>query len=322
MSDLARAPAAEGLSDQVLDLVRASRAAKTLDAYAGDWRRFDSWCAAQGRASTPASPSTLAEYLGDLVRRGQRPSTIERARVGIGQAHALRGLPSPAKDPLIAELMKGIRRTLGVAQKEARPLAVDELRIVVEKQPNNEMGARNRALLLIGFMGALRRSELVALDVNDVVVERRGLIVTVKKSKTDQEGRGARIGLPAQRGDVCPVKAFEAWRDVRASVDVVGGDDGGAALFVSLGRRGRGRRLHDQAVWRVLRDAAGVAGVDVERLSAHSLRAGFATAAARAGRPESATRKVTRHRSVAMLLKYVRVDDPLDAAAGEGLLST
>ncbi len=317
MSDLVRAPATEGLSDQVLDLVRASRAAKTLDAYAGDWRRFDSWCAEQGRASTPASPSTLAEYLGDLVRRGQRPSTIERARVGIGQAHALRGLPSPAKDPLISELMKGVRRTLGVAQKEARPLAVDELRSVVEKQPDNEMGARNRALLLLGFMGALRRSELVALDVDDVVVERRGLIVTVRKSKTDQEGRGARIGLPAQRGDVCPVKAFEAWRDVRAGIDVV--VDG--ALFISLGRRGRGRRLHDQAVWRVLRDAAGAAGVDVERLSAHSLRAGFATAAARAGRPESATRKVTRHRSIAMLLKYVRIDDPLDgAAAGAALL--
>ena len=315
MSELIRVPPAEGLSDQVLDLVRASRAASTLTAYAADWRRFDTWCSSVGRGSTPASPSTLAEYLGELARRGQRPATIERARVGIGQAHALRGLPSPAKDPLISELMKGVRRTLGVAQKEARPIDVDELHRVVEGQPATEMGLRNRAMLVMGFMGALRRSELVALDVDDVVIERRGLLVNIRRSKTDQEGRGARIGLPLQRGDVCPVKTFEAWREARSRVVV---DDD--ALFVSLGRRGRGRRLHDQAVWRVLLEAAERANVDVEKLSAHSLRAGFATAAAKAGRPESATRRVTRHRSVAMLLKYVRIDDPLNAAAGCGLL--
>lgn len=315
MSELVRVPPAEGLSDQVLDLVRASRAASTLTAYAADWRRFDAWCSSVGRVSTPASPSTLAEYLGELARRGQRPSTIERARVGIGQAHALRGLPSPAKDPLISELMKGVRRTLGVAQKEARPIDVDELRRVVEAQPATEMGLRNRAMLVMGFMGALRRSEIVALDVDDVVVERRGLLVNIRRSKTDQDGRGARIGLPLQRGDVCPVKTFEAWREARSGVVV---DDD--ALFVALGRRGRGRRLHDQAVWRVLLEAAERANVDVEKLSAHSLRAGFATAAARAGRPESATRKVTRHRSIAMLLKYVRIEDPLEGAAGNGLL--
>lgn len=317
VSELVRAQPIEGLSDQVLDLVRASRAPSTLAAYAADWRRFERWCTQTQRAKAPASAVTLAEYLGELVKRGLRPSTIDRARVAIGQAHTLRGLPSPANDPLINELMKGLRRTLGVAQREARPLAVEELRAVVEGQPTTEMGLRNRALLVLGFMGALRRSEIVALNVDDVVVERRGLVLTIRKSKTDQEGRGARIGLPAQRGNVCPVKVFEAWRASRSPLDVV--DD---ALFVSLGRRGRGRRLHDQAVWRILREAAERANVDGLGLSAHSLRAGFATAAAKAGKPESATRRVTRHRSIAMLLKYVRIDDPLDAAAGDSLLDS
>ena len=318
MSQLIRVHSDEALSEGVLDLVRASRAPSTLNAYAADWRRFQLWCNDQDRSSSPASAATIAEYLTSLVAKGNKPSTVERARVGIGQAHALQGMTTSTSDPLIAELMKGVRRTLGVAQKEARPIAVDELHSVVEGQPQTEMGLRNRAMILLGFMGALRRSEIVALDVDDVVIERRGLLVNIRRSKTDQEGRGARIGLPVQRGNVCPVKAFEAWRGARLNVV----SPGEKALFVQIGHRARGRRLHDQAVWRVLREAAERANVDLQGLSAHSLRAGFATAAAKAGKPESATRKVTRHRSIAMLLKYVRIEDPLDAAAGDGLLSS
>jgi len=143
----------------------------------------------------------------------------------------------------------------------------------------------------------------------------------VRRSKTDQEGHGARIGLPRQRhDDVCPVRCLQAWLAAHPRRDAQGVVDVDEPLFVALGPRSFGARLRAQAVCRVVQGAAVVAAVSTERLSAHSLRAGFATAAAKAGRPESATRRVTRHRSIAMLLRYVRVDDPLAQAAGDDLL--
>jgi site-specific recombinase XerD len=307
MSELARLQTGD-VSEQVLALVRASRAPSTLTSYAADWRRFEAWCVATARQALPASPTTIAEYLSDLVQGGKKVATIERARVAIGQAHVLQGEENPTKATLISELMKGVRRTLGVAQREARPIELPELRAMVLAQDALELGTRNRAMLVLGFLGAMRRSELVALDVDDVHIERRGLIVHIRRSKTDQEGRGARIGLPVQGNDaVCPVACLQRWLEYRRTIET---EDN--ALFVSTGPRARGRRLHDQAVWRLVLDAAARAGVPRDRLSAHSLRAGFATAAAKAGKPESTTRQVTRHRSIAMLLRYVRIDDPLE----------
>ena len=263
---------------------------------------------ATARQALPATTSTIAEYLSDLVQGGKKVATIERARVAIGQAHVLQGEENPTKATLINELMKGVRRTLGVAQREARPIELTELRAMVLAQDTTALGARNRAMLVLGFLGAMRRSELVALDVDDVVIERRALIVHIRRSKTDQEGRGARIGLPLQSNDaMCPIACLQRWLEHRRTMTT---EDN--ALFVSTGPRGRGRRLHDQAVWRLVLDSAERAGIPRERLSAHSLRAGFATAAAKAGKPESSTRQVTRHRSIAMLLRYVRIDDPLD----------
>ncbi len=316
MADLVRR-VEDGLSDQVRDLVRASRAASTLAAYRADWRRFEQWCSQRGGTALPATATTVAEYLAHLVARGSKVATIERVRAALGQVHVLQGVATPTKDALVSELLKGIRRTVGVAQREARPVSVEELHALVGAQPRTtELGLRNRALLTLAFMGAFRRSEVVSLDVDDVTIERRGLVVHLRRSKTDQEGRGVRVGMPRQRGELCPVRTFEEWLAIRRGIE----GENPEALFVSVGRRGRGRRLSGQAVWRIVREAAVRANVDSERLSAHSLRAGFATAAARAGKPESATMRVTRHKSLAMLLRYVRVDDPLEHAAGEGVL--
>jgi integrase len=280
--------------------VGAAKSRATLRAYRTDWAHFETWCAAHGADALPASPETVALYLTDLAAVA-RPSTLQRRVSSISQAHQAAGFDSPTRDALVRTTLTGIRRTLGTAPVQKSPALTADVRAMVEALPDTLAGARDRALLLLGFAAALRRSELVGLDVDDVVEQHEGLVVTVRRSKTDQEAVGRRVGVPyGSNPATCPVRAVRAWRDA------TGIEDG--PLFRPVDRHGRVRdaRLSGTAVALIVKRAAARAGLDAHLFAGHSLRAGLATSAAAAGASERAIMAQTGHKSLPMVRSYIR----------------
>ncbi|MCK9464121.1 MAG: site-specific integrase [Proteobacteria bacterium] len=309
--------------DALHDLVDAAKsfavdakAAATRKAYAGDWARFKDWCRESGAEPLPARPEIIAAYVAHLAQIGRKPATIGRVLVSISQAHKLAGItPSPTSSAAVQETLKGVRRSLGVAQRQVSPLVVEHLRRLVAESPSSLIGFRDRALLLVGFATAMRRSELVSLTVADLEDVPEGLVVHLRKSKTDQEGVGRRVGVPfGQQPETCPVRALRAWLEAAAITD--------GALFRAVDRHGRigTTALSDKAVAEVVKRATTRAGYDAKQFAGHSLRSGFCTAAAAAGKSERAIMAQTGHRSERMVRKYVRDGRLFVENAAEGLL--
>ncbi len=234
----------------------------------------------------------------------------------ISQAHQAAGCEPPTRVPAVRALMAGIRRAKGTAAAAKRPVLTADLKRMIETLPDTLRGTRDRALLLVGFAGAFRRSELVALDWQDVIFGAEGLTLTLRRSKTDPEGQGRKIGVPlGSRKEHCPARALEAWRDL------AGGDAG--PVFCPIRRDGSvvRRRLSDRAVARVVKRTAMAAGYDPALYAGHSLRAGLATAAAMGGASERSIMNQTGHRSLATLRRYIREGSLFleNAAAKTGL---
>jgi site-specific recombinase XerD len=277
-----------------------AKAANTLRAYAADWRHFVGWCRGRGAASLPADPGTVSLYLAELAGTA-RVSTLTRRVSAISQAHQLAGAASPTGHPLVRTVMAGVRRAKGTAQQGKKPVLAEDLRRMVACLPDSLQGVRDRALLLVGFAGAFRRSELVSLDIADLEWNRDGLVVSIRRSKTDQEGQGRRVGIPyGSRPETCPVRAGKNWLELL--------DQDSGPLFRAIDRHAHisGRRLSDKSVALIVKRAAGAAGLSSVDLAGHSLRSGLATAAAAAGVSERAIMAQTGHRSLATLRKYIR----------------
>jgi site-specific recombinase XerD len=295
--NLALAPAAT----RAQEYFRAAQAPNTRRAYASDWRHFSGWCRGAGLGSLPAAPETLVLYLSTLAETA-KVSTLTRRLSAISQAHQAASLETPTAHLAVRKLMAGIRRQKGTAQIGKRPLAIADLRgLVTALDSGRILDVRDRALLLAGFAGAFRRSELVGLDVADLQFHSAGLIVNIRRSKTDQEGQGRRVGIPYGLATAtCPVRALEAW------LAVLGTDAG--PLFRGINRHAQlaSRRLTAQSVALIIKRLAAQAGMEAKDLAGHSLRAGLATAAAAAGVPERAIMAQTGHRSLATLRKYIR----------------
>jgi integrase len=209
----------EQLTGEARGHVENSRAENTRRAYRSDWADFLDWCQHHGRTPLPASPETLALYLTDCAK-GLKTSTIQRRIASITQAHAAAGYgESPVRHALVRSVWRGIRRDKGVAPQGKSPTLTADIRVMVDHLPPGKIiGVRDRALLLLGFAGAMRRSELVGLDVADVQETEEGLVVTIRKSKTDQEKAGRKIGVPyGSHPQTCPVRALRAWLAVASS---------------------------------------------------------------------------------------------------------
>lgn len=291
-----------------------TRSPSTRDAYACDWRAFAAWCELAGRPALPASADTVSLFLVDDAR-SHSAATVTRRTVAIADRHRAAGLASPVTED-VAEVLAGLRRRLGTAPRLAKSaIAVDELRRMVAaidgrghrgiyswELPGAALRvARDRALLVFGFATALRRSEIVALDLVNVDFVARGLTVHIRKSKTDQVGAGEVLGIPrGRRPALCPVRVLAAWLAARGNW--------AGPLFYPIDQRGaiERRRLRAAAVADVVKSAARRAGLDPAIYAGHSLRAGCATAAAEAGAGELAIAARTRHRSLEMLRRYVR----------------
>jgi integrase len=221
----------------------------------------------------------------------------------IGLAHQAAGRPSPAsmQQTLVGETLKGIRRTLGTAQTGKRPFFTEQVRAMIGALPENLQGLRDRALLLIGFAGGFRRSELAGLAVDDIAHEKDGLVATLRRSKTDQEGRGRKVAIPyGSHPETCPVRAYRDW------LEAAGLEQG--PVFREIDRHGRlqAKPLHKDSVGLIVKRAAARIGLNAAEYAGHSLRAGLATQAYLNGANELAIMQQTGHRSLATVRKYIR----------------
>jgi site-specific recombinase XerD len=295
-----------------VDLAKAEKAVSTRKAYGTDFRLFKAYCDAKGVSSLPASPETVAAYLAAEAQTA-KPSTIGRRVAAIRYAHKLAGVGTPTDAEGVKATMRGIRRTFGGARNKKAPAVAGKMLGMVAAAPEGLAGLRDRALLLVGFAGAFRRSELVALDLADIAETETALLVTIRGSKTDQERQGVTIAIA--RGDIaCPVKALRAW------LSAAGVETG--PIFRPINRHGNllPSRLTAQSVARIVKVYAGRAGFDSDAFSGHSLRSGFLTSAAAKGASIFKMMDVSRHKSVETPRGYVRDAELFKDHAGAGLL--
>lgn len=305
-----------GLLEDVRAFAAEAKAGSTRTTYRSAWATFTEWCSTHGLEPLPASPGTVALFLSAQASAGRKVATMQKALAAISEAHRASGHPSPRQSEAVRAVLKGIRRKLGVAQRQVAPVLPADLRAMLQHAPAGLLGIRDRALLTLGFAGAFRRSELVGLNVEDLAFTADGLEVRLVRSKTDQEGTGRKVGVPyGSYLQTCPVRSVKAWLGASGMTD--------GPLFRAVNRHGRvaTTRLQDRAVARLVKRYAAAAGLDADSFSGHSLRSGLVTAAAKAGKSEHSIMKTTGHRSSAMVRRYIRDAKLFDdnAAAGIGL---
>jgi site-specific recombinase XerD len=261
----------------------------------------------------PASVDTVAAYLASLARSGLKASTITRRCAGIRYMHRLAGLEPPTNNEALKAVLAGIRRSIGTAVMRKAPATAETIRAIMADIPVNLRGLRDRALLLVGFAGALRRSELVALDVADLEETVEGLLVRIKRSKTDQEGLGDFVSIP-HGSRLRPVAGVKAWLEAAGIAE--------GPIFRSIKKGGSLTlgRLSDRSVAQIVKARAEGAGFDASLFSGHSLRAGFVTSALHHGADILRVMDVTRHREVSTLKTYDRRAKAFKQHAGEAFL--
>lgn len=288
------------LPSNVREFIKASKAENTLRGYQADWRHFCGWCESRGLQPLPAAADAVAAYIAECAGR-LKVGSIQRRLNAIAEAHKAVGMESPTHTAIVRNVMKGIRRTRGTAPSQKSPALTDDIRAMVEAAHSGLIDLRDRALILLGFAGAFRRSELVGLAANDCAFGKDGLTVTLRRSKTDQTGEGRRVGIPyGSNPETCPVRTVQEWMEAAGITD--------GRLFRSINRHGKVQAggLSGIDVARIVKKLAVRAGLDAAKYAGHSLRAGHATAAAIAGASERSIMNQTGHRSVQMVRRYIR----------------
>ncbi|ODT68034.1 MAG: integrase [Pelagibacterium sp. SCN 63-23] len=290
-------PESEPISQPVRRLLRESLSASTRRGYACDLAVFEGW-----GGSIPANANAVAEFVAEKSAT-YAVASISRMLSALSKAHRSAGYADPTKEEIVRATMAGVRRTHGSAQRQARPILREELFAMLDQLGNRPKDIRDRAILLLGFSTALRRAELAALDVEDVEVSARGLTVTVRRSKTDQEGHGRVIAVPLGRTRHCPVKALAEWTTFAQLQS--------GPIFRGVDKHGHilDHSISGEAVSLVIKTRMQAAGYDPSGFSGHSLRCGFVTAAALAGAASHKIRETTGHKSEASMARYLRQVD-------------
>jgi site-specific recombinase XerD len=292
---------------------KAEKASATRKAYGTDFRLFREWCEAKGASALPAAPETVAAYLAHGVAEGAKASTLGRRVAAIRYAHKLASLSVPTEAEAVKATLRGIRRTIGATRVKKAPALAGQIKAMVQGCADTLAGKRDRALLLLGFAGAFRRSELVALDVGHLHETEEGLRVLIAASKTDQEAEGATVAI-TRGAEACPVRALREWLEA-ARIE-------SGPIFRPINKAGTvsAARLTDRSVANIVKAYAGRAGLDEKLFAGHSLRAGFLTSAAAAGKSIFKMMDQSRHKSVDTLRGYVRDAELFKDHAGAGLL--
>ena len=311
-------------------LKAAAQSPNTRLAYDKAWRRYERWCAARQPPLDPlaASEDHVVEFLSAI---GTEPSagsgrllsvaTVSLCRCGIHRRFVAAGRAdtSPAGGPRAKEVVAALERVRGAAPRQVKALREDDMAAMLDQCPDSAIGRRDGALLALGFAAALRRSELVALRVDDLEFAGEGkLVVRIRRSKTDQRGRGQSVAVPEADGSaIRPVARLREWIE---TAGIAGDGPGPAFRPLTRGGRAKRARLHHSDVARLVKRYAGLAGLDPREYSAHSLRAGFVTSAAAHHARLDKIMEVTRHRSPQMVLRYIRDADAFEDHAGAGFL--
>jgi len=318
LSLVTRSPDLEDLIEKTRAYIHAAKSPATLRAYRTDFEDFTRFCKEHNLPHLPATPTTVALYIAD--RAGfLRSATITRRLTSITKAHQAAGFeesPSSSHHFVVSETLKGIRRSIGTAQEGKVPLLTSDIRLIVGCCPETLSGFRDRALILVGFAGAFRRSELAAINFADLSFTKDGLVIDLRRSKTDQEAAGRKVGIPFGKEDAtCPVRALRRWL---AASGISSG-----AVFRGVNRHGKlsRRGLHRDCVGWIVKRAASRASLKPEPLGGHSLRAGCVTQAAMNGVSERDIMRQTGHKSAEMLARYIRIGEIFtrNAAAGLGI---
>lgn len=293
----------EGRHTRIRNYAVASQAANTRRTYAAAWRDWLIWTEATGFSSLPADPEAVAAYLVDLADRGRKLSTLRLRVAALGAAHREAGQAFDARHQAIATILAGIRRLHGARPTQKAPLLRDDLiRMLVAIETDTLKGRRDRALLLLGFAGALRRSELAGLRVSDMTITPRGLVLVLRQTKTDSTGMGQEVAVPrGHTAALCPVAAVQAWlKEARIE---------SGPIFRRIWKGGRvgAEAISDRTVAELVKSRARAVGIDPHSISGHSLRAGLASSAALDGADLLAIMRQTRHKSMEVARGYVRI---------------
>jgi integrase len=304
----------QGEIDTARTFARAEKSDATRKAYRSDFTIFAAWCRARGLEPLPAATDTVAAFLAAQATEGGKASTIGRRAAAIRYAHRLAGHEPPTASEAVRATMRGIRRTIGAAPERKAAAVADQVRAMLDACPDTLQGKRDRALLALGFAGAFRRSELVALQVSDLSEAPDGFRVVIRHSKTDQEGQGQEIAIP--RGSrLRPVEAVQVW------LDAAGITEGPIFRSVAKGGRVASLALPDRSVAAaIVKSHAEYVGLNPVLYAGHSLRSGFLTSAAEAGAGIFKMMEVSRHKSVDTLRGYVRRADLFRDHAGASFL--
>jgi len=291
------------LSVLVRKYLQASLSENTRIAYINDLAHFMKW-----GGHIPTNPESIAAYLADHAEKLSF-ATLSRRVVAIGKAHVAKGVKSPTQSELVKATLHGIRRINGKSQRRVKPAQLHDVQEMVDGLEGAK-GLRDKALLLIGFAGAFRRSELVSLQVKDVHLVAEGIVINLRRSKTDQIGKGRDIAIPRVRGKYCPVKALREWLNFSGIVN--------GAIFRRVSRYGQvmNHGLSGPSVALIVKQHAKSVGLDASQYSGHSLRAGFVTSAAKSGVSSWKICQQTGHQSSEVMQRYIRdshlfVDNPL-----------
>ena len=293
------------LQDETINNLKSSKSANTLRAYKSDYKDFTLFCIKHGLRSMPTNPNTVSIYLTKLSKSEAKMSTLRRRLVSIGIAHKLKGHYLDTKHPIIIENLLGIKRVKGSIQRGKKPILISHLQKLIEVI-NNDISPeikklRDKSLILIGFSGGFRRSEITSLDYEDLEFTEEGLKILVRRSKTDQFGEGHLKGIPyLTNSQLCPVKSLKGWLNISKI------NNGPIFRKFNKGFKLSNLRLSDQSVALLIKNYLNLAGIDSKGYSGHSLRSGFATVTAEAGADERSIMAMTGHKTSQMVRRYIK----------------
>ena len=292
------------LHEETLENLKSSKANNTLRAYKSDFKDFAAFCAKHGFNSIPTEPKVVSLYLTHLSANS-RISTLRRRLVSIGVVHKLKGHYLDTKHPVIIENLLGIKRKKGSIQIGKKPILINHLKQIInvidEQKIEKINKLRNRTLILIGFGGGFRRTELISINYEDLDFVEEGVKITLKRSKTDQFGEGLIKGLPYfTNAKYCPVTSLQNWL-ILSKIKT-----GPIFRRFTKGSVLSNYRLTDQSVVIIIKYFLKLAGIENQNFSGHSLRSGFATVAAESGADERSIMAMTGHKTTQMVRRYIR----------------
>ena len=292
------------LHEETLENLKSSKSNNTLRAYKSDFRDFGAFCAKHGFNSMPTEPKIVSLYLTHLST-STKISTLRRRLVSIGVVHKLKGHYLDTKHPVIIENLMGIKRKKGSIQIGKKPILINHLKEIINVIDNQKIEKikklRNRTLILIGFGGGFRRTELISIDYEDLDFVEEGLKITLRRSKTDQFGEGLVKGIPYFTNEkYCPVISLKNWINLSKI------KTGPIFRRFAKGSILTSNRLTDQSVVLIIKDCLKLAGIENKNFSGHSLRSGFATVAAESGADERSIMAMTGHKTTQMVRRYIK----------------